>query len=596
MNAINDKSYEYKFLRVPLEIGNLFTGHLNVGEHLNILNVYPDFEYWSKFKETLIFRKKNYKLNSVCPPNKKYEYEFLENKYLQFRSRELNYNFFPNENSNYIFHRDEIYLKIFSILYSDIENFFITITNLDRFSNFLSISMKKNILYSYGLVMVKITGYLEFKTIDNKYISEETGLNDIEIDDMEMNILNELNFSIIPTTVYDFILIISNKYSYDKEKIETLKALAIISLFDKDISKEYPSKIAEACVYLIDSDIEYTYPDIFSLSSKILSIIFKNYNSFSDYLNPNFDLLKRIRSGKNYTPIAFTNSKVNENFEYFSSYDLVSKIGEGTFGNVYEGLSQKFGKIAVKINKFEDKYLLIREISILREVSHENILQIYDLTLNQNNNIVIITEYLDSNLYTVILNTKLDIEQINTIFYYITKGLNYLHLNGIIHRDLSHKNILLNYDFSKIKIADFGASKYTTSFQSLHSSGITTLQYRAPEIFLNVDEYSYLIDVWALGIVFLGLINSGTENIFPINNSKIDIEVLFLIFYNLGTPNLNRNKYENVAKILDTNFDGFPLSNFMEIKDNAFEKLLCKMLSIDPEYRCGTTELLQEFN
>ncbi|PIO63993.1 hypothetical protein TELCIR_14390 [Teladorsagia circumcincta] len=82
-----------------------------------------------------------------------------------------------------------------------------------------------------------------------------------------------------------------------------------------------------------------------------------------------------------------------------------------------------------------------------------------------------------------------------------TKGLEYCHAAGFLHRDIKCSNILLN-NRGELKIADFGLARYYSSDQErLYTNRVITLWYRPPELLLGDEHYGPAIDVWSIGCI-----------------------------------------------------------------------------------------------
>ena len=132
--------------------------------------------------------------------------------------------------------------------------------------------------------------------------------------------------------------------------------------------------------------------------------------------------------------------------------------------------------VAIKImykNRFdsEDDILRFRrELSILKRVSHPNIVKLFEV-IETENECYIVMEYLESDLLTYIQdNDKLDEHQAATIILQILKAVQYLHELGICHRDIKPDNILLSADKKTVKLTDFGLSREYKEGQLLHTS------------------------------------------------------------------------------------------------------------------------------
>ena len=201
-------------------------------------------------------------------------------------------------------------------------------------------------------------------------------------------------------------------------------------------------------------------------------------------------------------------------------YNLIGQIGKGAFGQTflatkqknkvnYEIKEKKNEKYAIKIiNKSKlkiENILLYRneiEISkILKEISHPNIIKMYDV-LEDIENIYLIMEYCP-------INNKdpnhLNFQKKYFLIEQVIKGVQFLHSIGIIHRDVKPSNILLGND-NNFKIIDFGFSDLISPFENLNDT-LGSFGFFPPEI-LNKKEYNLNIEYWNIGIMtFLYLYN-----------------------------------------------------------------------------------------
>lgn len=120
-------------------------------------------------------------------------------------------------------------------------------------------------------------------------------------------------------------------------------------------------------------------------------------------------------------------------------------------------------------------------------------------------------------------------------FHDIARGLEHLHLNWVIHRDLSIKNIMLAPD-GRCKIIDFGMSPILPPLGKPMSRQVTTIHYRAPEVCLGSNIYSQKIDIWALGCIMAELYLNK-----PLFQANHAFELVKRIFSIRGTPNFYDN-------------------------------------------------------
>ena len=136
-----------------------------------------------------------------------------------------------------------------------------------------------------------------------------------------------------------------------------------------------------------------------------------------------------------------------------NKYEIIKDVGVGTFGTVYEAINKitnekvAIKKLRQKIDSWE-KCMNQNEVYFLRKLNHPNIIKLLEVIREKNNDISLIFEYCDFNLYELINNYKrnqipIPESKIKNIIYKITLGLSYIHSNGIMYRDLKQENILI---------------------------------------------------------------------------------------------------------------------------------------------------------
>ena len=150
-----------------------------------------------------------------------------------------------------------------------------------------------------------------------------------------------------------------------------------------------------------------------------------------------------------------------------SIFEKQENIGSGTYGDVFKGIYKKSNEIiAIKKIKIELESegvpsTALREISILRELKHPNIVQLKDVVCTENK-LFLIFEFLEIDLrkYLVSLSPEeyLDSDLIKSFLYQILEGVAYCHSKKILHRDLKPQNLLLDQT-GRLKIADFGLAR-----------------------------------------------------------------------------------------------------------------------------------------
>ena len=194
-----------------------------------------------------------------------------------------------------------------------------------------------------------------------------------------------------------------------------------------------------------------------------------------------------------------------------NEYAIKETIGKGTFSKVKLGITKSTGeKVAIKIlekrkikNK-TDQIRVERELNILRKINHINIVKIIQ-TKEDQNNIYIIMEFVDYDLFLHIANNKRLNEKESSLYYFqLITGLEYIHLLNIVHRDLKPENLLLTKK-RILKIIDFGLSNYFTGDELLMTP-CGSPSYTPPEMIKGYKYNGYAVDIWSTGIILYGML------------------------------------------------------------------------------------------
>lgn len=186
-------------------------------------------------------------------------------------------------------------------------------------------------------------------------------------------------------------------------------------------------------------------------------------------------------------------------------------IGVGASGIVKRGLWLKTTEVAVKALKnlpefTENKELIsfYKEIETLSKLRHANIVQMYGFCKKQNY-ICLVTEFVKGGSLQSCLgdreNYPLDLPLQIELTANISRGMVYLHSQGIFHRDLKPANILIeNWFEGRVKVCDFGLSRVRKKDQDdAQESALGSPQYAAPE--LNKDTHNEKVDVFSFAII-----------------------------------------------------------------------------------------------
>ncbi|KAK9266214.1 hypothetical protein L1049_012417 [Liquidambar formosana] len=312
--------------------------------------------------------------------------------------------------------------------------------------------------------------------------------------------------------------------------------------------------------------------------------------------------------------------------EWLQQYDLIGKIGEGTYGLVFLAKIKSHtnrGK-SIAIKKFKQSKdgdgvspTAIREIMLLREISHENVVKLVNVHINHADmSLYLAFDYAEHDLYEIIrhhrdkVNHPINQYTVKSLLWQLLNGLNYLHSNWIIHRDLKPSNILVMGEGDEqgvVKIADFGLARiYQGPLKPLSENGVVvTIWYRAPELLLGAKHYTSAVDMWAVGCIFAELLTlkplfQGAE--VKATPNPFQLDQLDKIFKVLGHPTQEKwptlvnlpHWQSDLQHIQGHKYDNTGLNTFVHIspKSPAFD-LLSKMLEYDPRRRITAAQALE---
>ncbi|CAL9005646.1 unnamed protein product [Prunus brigantina] len=280
-------------------------------------------------------------------------------------------------------------------------------------------------------------------------------------------------------------------------------------------------------------------------------------------------------------------------------YEKVEKIGEGTYGVVYKARDRVTNEtIALKKIRLEQEdegvpSTAIREISLLKEMQHGNIVRLQDV-VHSEKRLYLVFEYLDLDLKKHMDSTPefaKDPRQIKMFLYQILRGIAYCHSHRVLHRDLKPQNLLIDRRTNSLKLADFGLARAFGIPVRTFTHEVVTLWYRAPEILLGSRHYSTPVDVWSVGCIFAEMVNQR-----PLFPGDSEIDELFKIFRIMGTP--TEDTWPGVNSLPDFK-SSFPkwlakdLATAVPNLESAGVDLLSKMLCLDPSKRITARTALE---
>jgi cyclin-dependent kinase 3 len=279
-------------------------------------------------------------------------------------------------------------------------------------------------------------------------------------------------------------------------------------------------------------------------------------------------------------------------------YELSSVLGEGTYGVVYRAIDRTTGKVcALKKMRLDGSeegvpQTALREVSILQEVHHRNIVNLLDVICT-GAKLFLVFEFVDMDLKKAIDRRKSFVgRELKVLMAQLLEGLYFCHRHRIVHRDLKPANILLANDGS-LKIADFGLARAFQIPMHTYTHEVVTLWYRAPEILLGEKHYSPAVDLWSVGCIMAELARGKV-----LFRGDTEIGQLYEIFQILGTPADVNGLWPGVSRLPDYS-NMFPkwepkdLAAKMPMLDRDGIDLMSKLLKYHPAERISARQALQ---
>ncbi|XP_063364498.1 cyclin-dependent kinase 12 [Cydia amplana] len=269
-------------------------------------------------------------------------------------------------------------------------------------------------------------------------------------------------------------------------------------------------------------------------------------NSLSKLKRPR--ILKR--RGSKVVPVATpTHHAKDWGEKCVDGFQVITQIGEGTYGQVYKARDKNTSQlVALKKVRLENEkegfpITAVREIKILRQLNHKNIVNLREIVTDKQDaldfrkdkgSFYLVFEYMDHDLMGLLESKMVDFTESHnaSIMRQLLDGLAYCHRKNFLHRDIKCSNILMN-NKGEVKLGDFGLARLWSAEDRArpYTNKVITLWYRPPELLLGEERYGPAVDVWSMGCILGELFLKH-----PVFQANVEMMQLEMISRVCGTP------------------------------------------------------------
>ena len=294
-----------------------------------------------------------------------------------------------------------------------------------------------------------------------------------------------------------------------------------------------------------------------------------------------------------------------------ASFQQLEKLGEGTYATVrgrlgvrssraqvFKGRNRQTGEfVALKEIHLDSEEgtpsTAIREISLMKELKHENIVRLHDV-IHTENKLMLVFDYMDKDLKRYMdahgERGQLDMATVKSFTYQLLRGIAFCHEHRVLHRDLKPQNLLINHR-GQLKLADFGLARAFGIPVNTFSNEVVTLWYRAPDVLLGSRTYNTSIDMWSAGCIMAEM--ASGRPLFPGTTNEDQLQRIFRL---MGTP--SERSWPGISQFPEYK-QNFPVFATQDLRmlvpgfDQLGLSLLSSMLQLRPEMRISAANALQ---